>query len=303
MEFAAARALAGIVKTKEPRPTTSSPASSTATSLPPLPRRLLEAAEQTRVARRLCRQRESDPAESPHAWRCPRDADHRIELAGREEARRHRRVAQETNDLIVEAWRELGIAAGMLSPRGRAPAAWAPRCRYRAVRRARDARRRAAGLDVLTELQRDGIRVVNSVDALLNAHDKLRTTRLLVGGGLPHPKHASRQIAAGGERQRAPCRRQAALWHQTSFGARRETTSCERSSRSATGHGSFDTAPSSRCSFLRPGTNPRLVLVCRRVAVVGAMNGWHARVSGVRTSRSAGRGGRCGHRGRLARWG
>ena len=44
------------------------------------------------------------------------------------------------------------------------------------------------GLEVLTELEGEGVRVLNTVDALLNAHDKLRTTRLLVGAGLPHPK-------------------------------------------------------------------------------------------------------------------
>jgi len=44
------------------------------------------------------------------------------------------------------------------------------------------------GLEVLTELQREGIRVINGLDALLNAHDKLRTTHLLVHAGLPHPR-------------------------------------------------------------------------------------------------------------------
>jgi RimK family alpha-L-glutamate ligase len=44
------------------------------------------------------------------------------------------------------------------------------------------------GFEVLTELERDGVRVINRADALLNAHDKLRTTRVLVDAGLPHPK-------------------------------------------------------------------------------------------------------------------
>ena len=95
---------------------------------------------------------------------------------------------QKTNDLIVEAWRELGIAAGMLSPAdarlllGRNDVAIG---RFD-VRETLDGVQ--PGLEVLTELQRDGIRVINNVDALLNAHDKRRTTRLLLGAGLAHPK-------------------------------------------------------------------------------------------------------------------
>jgi len=94
---------------------------------------------------------------------------------------------QETNDLIVEAWREQGIAAGMLSPSdarlllGRNDVAIG---RFD-VRETLDGVQ--PGLEVLAELDRDGIRVINGVDALLNAHDKLRTACLLGGAGLPHP--------------------------------------------------------------------------------------------------------------------
>jgi D-alanine-D-alanine ligase-like ATP-grasp enzyme len=34
------------------------------------------------------------------------------------------------------------------------------------------------------------VRVINRVEALMNAHDKLRTARLLTGADLPHPKTA-----------------------------------------------------------------------------------------------------------------
>jgi RimK family alpha-L-glutamate ligase len=46
------------------------------------------------------------------------------------------------------------------------------------------------GLQVLVELERRGVRVLNGVEALMNAHDKLRTARLLAGADLPHPKTA-----------------------------------------------------------------------------------------------------------------
>jgi RimK family alpha-L-glutamate ligase len=44
------------------------------------------------------------------------------------------------------------------------------------------------GLDVLDELEGRGVRVINSADALLNAHDKLRTAAALTRAGIPHPR-------------------------------------------------------------------------------------------------------------------
>jgi RimK family alpha-L-glutamate ligase len=97
---------------------------------------------------------------------------------------------QTTNELIVEAWRELGIPAGMLSP---ADARSLLRSHDVAVGRF-DVRATLdgvqPGLHVLVELERRGVRVINRVDALMNAHDKLRTARLLTEADLPHPRTA-----------------------------------------------------------------------------------------------------------------
>jgi len=46
------------------------------------------------------------------------------------------------------------------------------------------------GLDELDQLERSGVRVLNSSVALLRAHDKLLTSQRLVAAGLPHPKTA-----------------------------------------------------------------------------------------------------------------
>lgn len=94
---------------------------------------------------------------------------------------------QETNDRIVSAWRDIGVPAGMLSPTearfllGRHDVAIG---RFD-VRASLDGIQ--PGIGVLAELEREGVRVVNGADALLNAHDKLRTARLLVAADLPHP--------------------------------------------------------------------------------------------------------------------
>ena len=97
---------------------------------------------------------------------------------------------QPTSERLVEAWRELGIHAGMLSP---ADASSLLRSHDVAVGRF-DVRATLdgvqPGLQVLVELERRGVRVINRVDGLMNAHDKLRTARLLAGADLPHPKTA-----------------------------------------------------------------------------------------------------------------
>jgi len=44
------------------------------------------------------------------------------------------------------------------------------------------------GLELVPELERRGVRVLNRPEALLGAHDKLETARLLTAAGLPHPR-------------------------------------------------------------------------------------------------------------------
>ncbi len=47
------------------------------------------------------------------------------------------------------------------------------------------------GLLALLWIERRGVRVVNTAAALLAAHDKLRTARLLTAAGVPHPRTAA----------------------------------------------------------------------------------------------------------------
>jgi glutathione synthase/RimK-type ligase-like ATP-grasp enzyme len=44
------------------------------------------------------------------------------------------------------------------------------------------------GLWIVGQLEAHGVRVLNSASALLSAHDKLLTARLLASAGLPHPR-------------------------------------------------------------------------------------------------------------------
>jgi len=44
------------------------------------------------------------------------------------------------------------------------------------------------GLELVEELERRGVRVLNRADCLLATHDKLETSRRLVAAGLPHPR-------------------------------------------------------------------------------------------------------------------
>ena len=96
--------------------------------------------------------------------------------------------SQETNESLAVAWRELGIPAGLLSP---ADAQLLLRSHDVAIGRLDVLQTLDGvqpGLPELGELEDQGVRVVNGVGALLNAHDKLRTAELLVRAGLPHPQ-------------------------------------------------------------------------------------------------------------------
>jgi RimK family alpha-L-glutamate ligase len=95
--------------------------------------------------------------------------------------------ASETNRSLAAAWRGLGIDAVTLSPYG---------CTVELgtgdvalgridVRRTLDGVE--SGLLELLELRHRGVLVHNAPRALLRAHDKLLTARILVAAGVPHP--------------------------------------------------------------------------------------------------------------------
>jgi RimK family alpha-L-glutamate ligase len=93
-----------------------------------------------------------------------------------------------TNPELERAWQELGIEVRLLAPSA-ALAGLAPG----AVALGRiDVRRTLVGVESglleLNELGHRGVRVLNRSVALLAAHDKLRTARLLETAGLPHPQ-------------------------------------------------------------------------------------------------------------------
>jgi RimK family alpha-L-glutamate ligase len=94
----------------------------------------------------------------------------------------------ETNVRIAEAWRALGLDAAVV------PTAWCLEQLHPgdvAIGRV-DVRRSIDGVESglldLLELSRRGVTVLNGPAALLTAHDKLRTARVLRRAHLPHPR-------------------------------------------------------------------------------------------------------------------
>jgi RimK family alpha-L-glutamate ligase len=96
--------------------------------------------------------------------------------------------ASETNDELALKWCSLGLEAGVMSP-GEALALLRPG--DIALGRV-DVRRSLDGVEPglldLLELERRGVLLFNTPRALLAAHDKLRTARLLARAGVPHPE-------------------------------------------------------------------------------------------------------------------
>jgi ribosomal protein S6--L-glutamate ligase len=98
------------------------------------------------------------------------------------------RSANQTNLLLVDAWRALGLGAVLLTGR---------EARGRLVRGDVALGRIDVtpavdgvepGLLDLLLLERSGLAVLNGAGALLAVHDKLRTARRLEAAGLPHPR-------------------------------------------------------------------------------------------------------------------
>lgn len=96
----------------------------------------------------------------------------------------------QTNPLLVEAWAAAGIDARLLSPEEAG-------CRLGAgdvalvrvdVRESLDGVE--PGLELIGALAEGGVRILNTPQALLGAHDKLETDRLLREAGLPVPRTA-----------------------------------------------------------------------------------------------------------------
>jgi hypothetical protein len=91
---------------------------------------------------------------------------------------------QETNSLLVGAWRAAGIDALLLSPE---EAPWRLDAGDVALVRL-DVRQTLDGIEpglrLLQPLTRRGIRVLNRPDALIGAHDKLETARRLRVAGI-----------------------------------------------------------------------------------------------------------------------
>jgi len=97
---------------------------------------------------------------------------------------------QETSAELTAAWRELGVPAEMLTP----PESLALLDRGDVALARLDVLETLdgvqSGLDALDELERRGVRVLNSARALLNAHDKLLTAECLERAGVPQPRTA-----------------------------------------------------------------------------------------------------------------
>jgi RimK family alpha-L-glutamate ligase len=99
-------------------------------------------------------------------------------------------VSVKTSSALVEAWRAQGIEAELMTPID--AALWLRAGDVALVRLdvlpTLDGVE--PGLDRVSRLQRQGIRVLNPPRALLRAHDKLRTARFFEAMGLPHPRTA-----------------------------------------------------------------------------------------------------------------
>jgi RimK family alpha-L-glutamate ligase len=105
---------------------------------------------------------------------------------------------QETNELLTEAWREVGVHAALFDPdeaRSELRAGDVAVGRFDVLQTLDGPE---PGIEVLDELERAGVRVLNGVNALLNAHDKLRTAQLLERAAVPQPKTAHLARAVGG---------------------------------------------------------------------------------------------------------
>lgn len=95
---------------------------------------------------------------------------------------------QTGNGELIGAWTRLGLDAGLVRPRealGQAPQGGVALVRLDVLHTLDGIE---PGLEEVRELERRGRVVLNRADALLAAHDKLRTAALLLEAGVPHPE-------------------------------------------------------------------------------------------------------------------
>lgn len=104
---------------------------------------------------------------------------------------------QKTNEAIAAAWRSLGIEAVLVHPDTALKRLGAGDTAVGRLDVLPTVDGIEPGIEVLGELRSRGVRVLNGVDALLAAHDKLLTVARLHEAGLPHP--ATTHIIRPGE--------------------------------------------------------------------------------------------------------
>jgi RimK family alpha-L-glutamate ligase len=110
---------------------------------------------------------------------------------------------QEANVLLAAAWTARGIDAELLPPESALEVLGPGDVAVARLDVLRTLDGVEPGLEDLEELRRRGIRVVNRPDALLAAHDKLRTAARLAAAGIPHP-HTAHVVSADGDLVRPP---------------------------------------------------------------------------------------------------
>jgi RimK family alpha-L-glutamate ligase len=97
---------------------------------------------------------------------------------------------QPTNDALAAAWRSLGLKSFLLRPDRAAELLEPGDVAVGRLDVLQTLDGVEPGLEVLDELERRGVRVLNGCEALLDAHDKLRTAKRLALTDLPCPSTA-----------------------------------------------------------------------------------------------------------------
>lgn len=97
------------------------------------------------------------------------------------------RAAGKTNGVMVERWRQLGIDASLLTPEAAVAALRESDVALVRLDVLRSLDGIEPGLDMLPILEQRGVRILNSADTLVRAHDKLQSARALCEAGVPTP--------------------------------------------------------------------------------------------------------------------